>query len=123
MSPSIRPAPLAVITGVSAATVGFLMALGGVALLVAILTTEQPTLQLVTACVLLVAGAADLRSSFGIRRQQSHFIFLSASATVILLAYLGGVLRDFGDIFWLNVALLLLILVLGHRISRRPTLV
>jgi len=99
------------------------MALGGAALLVAILTTEQPALQLVTACVLLVAGAADLRSSFGIRRQQSHFIFMSASATVILLAYLGGVLRDFGDVFWLNVALLLLILVLGHRISRRTTLV
>ena len=99
------------------------MALGGAALLVAILTTEQPALQLVTACVLLVAGAADLRSSFGIRRQQLHFIFLSAGATVILLAYLGGVLRDFGDVFWLNVALLLLILVLGHRISRRPTLV
>ena len=123
MSPSIRSAPLAVITGVSSATVGVLMALGGAALVVAILTTEQPTLQLVTACVLLVAGAADLRSSFGIRRQQSYFIFLSASATVILLAYLGGVLRDFGEIFWLNVALLLLILFLGHRISRRPTLV
>jgi uncharacterized membrane protein HdeD (DUF308 family) len=123
MSPSIRPAPLAVITGVSAATVGVLMTLGGVALLVAILTTEQPTLQLVTACVLLVAGAADLRSSFGIRRHQSHFICLSASATVILLAYLGGVLRDFGDVFWLNAALLILILILGHRTSRRPTLV
>ena len=99
-------APLASIAAVSVGVVGLLLAIGGLALFVAVMTTSQPGLQGVTALALLMVGAIDIRSSFGIRRRQPNAVLQSAVATLILLSYLGLALRDFGELFWINVLLL-----------------
>jgi hypothetical protein len=111
-------APFAAFGGAAALAVGIVMTVGGLALLLAVLSTPQPMMQMVTAVILLLAGILDLRSSRGILRQQRDAMVLSGCATLILVAYVGGALRDFGELFWLNVLFLLLLAAQFRRLPR-----
>lgn len=112
--PARLPA-LALVAAFAAAIVGALLAIGGIGTMVAVLSSSQPASQIATAGVLLATGAIDILSSVGIRRRRPHVINLSGAATAGLLAFLAVALHDFGEIFWLNVALLLLLVALRRR--------
>src|SRR6185436_6495044 len=117
-----RSAPLGLIAACSTAFVGVLLAIGGVGLAVAVLSTAQPRLQTMTGSVLLLVGGIDLVASLGIRRRRAGAMYLCGAATLGLLGYLAVALHDFGEIFWLNVALLLLLAALRDHILVRPGL-
>jgi hypothetical protein len=110
---------LTTITGIAAATLGLLMTIGGLALGVAVLSTQQPGLQAVTAGVLLTTGVLNLQASIGIRREKPRAMLVSAIVTVALMSYLGGGLRDFGEPFLVHGLYLLLLLSLISRVRKR----
>jgi hypothetical protein len=110
-------APFAVLTGTATVVMGVVLAVGGLALMLAVVSTPQPAAQLITASILLCAGLVDLRSSRGVWRHERGALILSGLATLILVAYLGA-LRDFGELFWLNVLLLFLLAASAAKATR-----
>ena len=110
---------LATVTAAVAVVLGALMAFGGLALLLAAVTTTQPPLQWVTACVLIAAGSANLLSSRGIAHEDQKALLTSALATTAMLAYFAAALGDFGETFWIHGAYLLLALTLLVRARQR----
>jgi hypothetical protein len=113
---------LATATATAAATLGVLMGLGGLALMLAVVSTPQPRLQVVTAGALLTVAIVDLRASSGIRLEQRGSILCSALATGALIVYLGVGLSDFGEPFWLHGSYLLLLLALFYRARQRRSI-
>jgi hypothetical protein len=110
------------ITAVAAMIVGLLMVIGGIGLIVALVSTPQPTLQVATCCILLAAGAVNLHCSRGIRNEQPRSVMRGALATLLFLVYSGAALRDFGELFWMSATLLLLLVALRRRSSLHPSI-
>lgn len=104
-----------VVAGLSAAALGALMFIGGLGLGFAVASSRQPRLQLVTAVVLTVVGAANLWCSRKVWRGERPATLVSAICTTTLLAYFGTALRDFGEPFWIHSAYLLLLMWLWSR--------
>ena len=98
-----------------AALLGVITAFGGLALAFAVLTTDQPSSQAVTASVLVALGGANLIASAGIRREQARALLLSVVASAGVMLYLGAGLRDWGEIFWMHGAYLLVLLAVCAR--------
>jgi hypothetical protein len=111
---------LAAFAAAAGAALGVLMSIGGLALALAVLSTPQPGLQGTTAVVLIASGIVNLWSSVGIWRAQPRALVRSAGATMALMIYLAGALRDFGEPFWAHLVYLLLLFAVryqtrGHR--------
>src|SRR5262245_47524880 len=114
---------LARIAAIGAATLGVLMLAGGLALGLALISSRQPPLQVVTAVVLTTVGLVNLRYSRQIWRADRRALLLSAVATSTLMGYLGVGLRDFGEPLWAHAVYLVVLLGLWSRASARRSLV
>jgi peptidoglycan/LPS O-acetylase OafA/YrhL len=107
------------VAAIVAASLGLLAGVGGVGLILASVSTGQPPLQIVTACVLLIAGVVNVAASRSIRHRRERSILLSAVVTAGLISFSAGVLHDFGEFFWIHAAYLLLLGAL-YRQRRNP---
>ncbi len=114
---------LAAMTGIMAVVLGVLMSIGGAALAVAVLSTPQPRLQIVTAAIFVLAGLVNVRSGIAIRRGDSRWFALSGLATATVMLYLGAGLNDFGEPFWVHAAYLILLLTVAYRTRVRLSVV
>jgi hypothetical protein len=113
---------LRAITSVSAAVLGLLAGGGGLALALALASSQQPLDQMATAGALALAGIVNLISSRSIYQQRDRPILLSGIVTLGLMGYLAAVVRDFGELFWLHGLYLILLATLGHRHHLRATI-
>jgi len=111
MVTSLSRRTLARLIAAAGVVLGALMTIGGLGLVVALLSSAQPSSQVATAAVLLGAGVVILVNSRRILNQDSAAMRLAALATAIFLAYSGVALRDFGELFWGAVAFLLALLI------------
>jgi hypothetical protein len=112
---------LASMTGIVAIVLGVLMSVGGAALAVAVLSTPQPRVQIVTAAVLAVAGVVNVRAGAAIRRGEPRGLVWSFVATVTLMLYLGVGVDDYGEPLWLHAAYLILLLAVASGKRTRRT--
>jgi uncharacterized membrane protein len=119
MTSQLRANRLTAIAGVLGATLGLLMVLGGFGIGLAVLSSPQPRLQVMTALLLSVVGFVNLRCSRRVWNASEQAFLWTGVATMALVAYLGVGLRDFGEPFWAHGVYLLLLLVVWFRTAKR----
>jgi len=119
--PTLSRPSLPAVAAAAGAVLGLLVGFGGATLMLAVLWTEQPASQALTAVVLLTTGIVNWKASRGIRHTRGQSLLLSALVTVVFVGYSALVLRNFGETFWLHTAYLLLLGALQRqRMKRAP---
>ncbi len=114
------PIPLRWLTATAsrlAAFLGVLMIIGGLGLGSAAFITSAPPQNVELAYVLALAGLCNAGCSPFIWRTNLPAVLLSAAASLVVAAYFAVRVGDFGETFWLHVALLVLLALVGFRLA------
>lgn len=117
--PTLSRPSLPAVAAAACALLGLFVGFAGASLMLAVLWSEQPPSQAMTAAILLITGVVNWKASRGIRHARGQSILMSALVTAALVGYSAIVLRDFGETFWLHTAYLLLLGALQRQRMRR----
>ena len=108
---------LSVAASLLAAFLGVLMLIGGLGLGSAAFITSAPQQNVEMASVLALAGALNAACSPFIWRTKLPAVLLSALVCLAVAGFFALRVRDFGETFWLHVALLVILTHIGFRLA------